>query len=72
MVLALDLGRFHALDTEHPSTEADDLPLVGNDGFRGKDAGEVTEDGVLFSTVRSTSIGSTPQPSQRSISLLAK
>ncbi|KAJ7755417.1 hypothetical protein B0H14DRAFT_3166415 [Mycena olivaceomarginata] len=26
MALALDLGRFRALDTEHPSTEADDLP----------------------------------------------
>ncbi|KAJ6471802.1 hypothetical protein C8R47DRAFT_1297188, partial [Mycena vitilis] len=32
----------------------------------------VSEDGVLFSTVRSTSIDSTPQPSQRSISPLAE
>ncbi|KAF7334995.1 hypothetical protein MVEN_02249700 [Mycena venus] len=35
-------------------------------------AEEVAEDGVLFSTVRSTSIDSMPQPSQRSISPLAE
>ncbi|KAJ7119252.1 hypothetical protein C8R43DRAFT_901117, partial [Mycena crocata] len=33
---------------------------------------DVAEDGVLFSTVRSTSIDSTPQPSQRSISPLTE
>ncbi|KAJ6523854.1 hypothetical protein B0H19DRAFT_1201026 [Mycena capillaripes] len=38
-------------------------------GAGGSDA---AEDGVLFSTVRSTSIDSTPQPSQRSISPLAE
>jgi hypothetical protein len=45
---------------------------VGNGSTGGEDADEVTEDGVFFSTVRSTSIDSTLQPSQRSISPLAE
>ncbi|KAJ7721240.1 hypothetical protein B0H14DRAFT_3520721 [Mycena olivaceomarginata] len=63
MALALDLGRFGALDTKHPSTEADDLPGLET---------AAPADGVLFSTVRSTSINSAPQLSQRSVSLLAE
>ncbi|KAJ7082643.1 hypothetical protein B0H15DRAFT_932598 [Mycena belliarum] len=42
----------------------------GNAG--GDDVDEVAEDGVLFSTVRSASIDSVPDPSQRSISPLAE
>ncbi|KAJ6546014.1 hypothetical protein DFH09DRAFT_989881 [Mycena vulgaris] len=41
-------------------------------GGNGTGGDTVAEDGVLFSTVRSTSVDSTPQPSQRSISPLAE
>ncbi|KAJ7662856.1 hypothetical protein B0H17DRAFT_1257678 [Mycena rosella] len=41
-------------------------------GGRGPGGEDVAEDGVLFSTVRSTSIDSVPQPSQRSISPLTE
>jgi hypothetical protein len=45
---------------------------AGNGSARSEDADEVSEDGVLFLTVRFTSIDSAPQPSQRSISLHAE
>ncbi|KAJ7708483.1 hypothetical protein B0H14DRAFT_3642827 [Mycena olivaceomarginata] len=45
---------------------------AGNGSACGEDSDEVTEDGVLVSTVCSTSINSAPQLSQRSISLLAE
>ncbi|KAJ7452841.1 hypothetical protein FB451DRAFT_1282224 [Mycena latifolia] len=44
----------------------------GGNGTGGEGGEDVAEDGVLFSTVRSTSIDSVPQPSQRSISPLTE
>ncbi|KAJ7892631.1 hypothetical protein B0H13DRAFT_2528832 [Mycena leptocephala] len=60
------LGRGTPIDRGRASEWSGGKPEGGANGE------DVAEDGVLFSTVRSTSIDSTPQPSQRSISPLAE
>ncbi|KAJ7318699.1 hypothetical protein DFH08DRAFT_396022 [Mycena albidolilacea] len=64
--LALDLALRRVVEHGTPIDGGRRSAGAGNGSTSSEDAGEVTEDEVLFSTVRSTSIGSTPHPSQRS------